>query len=79
MMMAGMPETLELCRQHQVDNADGEQEGEVQCAAHLAELARLAVVVDLRFLGQLGAHHIVEEVEGGTQRVVFRQSGRDRD
>ena len=68
-----MAEAFELRGQHQEHDHQRQQEGHVQRAAGALELARFAVVVDLRLRRQLVAHHLLQIVERLAQRIAGRE------
>ena len=75
MITNGCDEALELRRQHEVDEQQREHEHEVDLAAGLAELARLAVEVGLR---RVAAARASPPSSIAFERLVDRVAGRER-
>ena len=73
-----MDETLELRREHQVDEHDGQEEEEVEAAARLAEFLRLSAQLPLHPGRELRAHDQVEIVERFPEADPWDEIRRDR-
>ncbi len=74
----GIDEALELRREHQVDEREGQHEHEVDVRGGIAELARLAVQVGLGGGRQHLPGRLLHEGERLAQGVAGRQRGGDR-